>query len=289
MTSPHTSGSSPTPPPDPGGRGARARERRAVRWGLAISAILHLVAIGIYPILMQDPAADQPTLPETTPDEVLPGFEVLTLRDEAEPEPEPPPPDPPVIELQEPDEPDEPEVELPVVEPPPLPIPAPEVDAVVPDEADDPEDEADRRTIAERLRPGPADARLWSELLPETSSLSDSERANLLLEGMLQSFNDSVAVAAALRGQMEDWTFTDDEGRRWGLSPGRLHLGDFSIPLPISFEIPPGLANDFARRDWEIADILRGSTSAEIRSTWSERAREIRQRMDAERERGGGG
>ena len=290
MTSPHTSGAPSDPLPEPGRRLGRMREKRAIRWGLAISVVVHLVAIALYPVLIPDPTPETASAPETTPDDLLPAFEIVTLRETDEPAAEPPEPDPPILELEELEE---EELVLPEVEPPTLPAPEPTVDEVVDEAIPDPEeDEVDRRTIAERLRPGPADPRLWSYLLPETGGLSDAERANLLLEGMLESFNDSVAVAAALRGQMEDWTYTDDEGRRWGLSPGRLHLGEFSIPLPIYFDVPPGLANDFGRRDWEIADILRGSSSSEIRSTWSQRAREIRERMDAERERsrqGGGG
>jgi hypothetical protein len=146
----------------------------------------------------------------------------------------------------------------------------------------------DRRTAAERLRPQMGDPRLWAPLERSMLDLSDVERAEIILRSMILDWSDSLAVAVALSGDATDWTFTDDEGRRWGLSPGRLHLGDFSIPLPLSFQVPPGRREEFARRDWEIRDILRGTATAEVRRSWAERAREIRQRMDEERTRAAG-
>jgi hypothetical protein len=148
-------------------------------------------------------------------------------------------------------------------------------------------EEEDRRTAAERLRPQMGDPRLWAPLERALLDLSDVERAEIILRSMVLDWNDSLAVAVALSGDATDWTFTDEEGKRWGLSPGRLHLGDFSIPLPLSFQVPAGRREEFARRDWEMRDILRGTATAEVRRSWAERAREIRQRMDEERARAG--
>jgi hypothetical protein len=148
--------------------------------------------------------------------------------------------------------------------------------------------EEPRLTAAERLRPRMGDPRLWAPLDRSILDLSEQERAELYLRGMIRDWNDSVAVAVALSDQATDWTYTDDEGRRWGLSPGRLHLGDFSIPLPLSFQLPPGRRDEAARVSWEMRDILRGSATAEIRRSWAERAREIRERMEAERAQAAG-
>jgi hypothetical protein len=291
MRSPSTPDPSPPPSDDAGGRITRARERRAVRWGFALSIALHLVAIALYPILMDQTVPEVPRSPDETPDEVLPGFEIITMREAEETPAEPPPVEPPIIDLPEEEE----EALVPLPELPAPPEVAPPAEEVVAEEVLPEEEEEEvvvPRTLAERLQPGVGDPRLWSYLLPGRGDLTDSERANLLLEGVLEAWNDSVAVAAALSDQAQDWTFTDEEGRRWGLSPGRLHLGEFSIPLPITFEAPPGLHDNFGQRQWEIDDILRGITSQQIRETWAQRAQEIRERMDAERERnrsGGGG
>lgn len=267
-------------PPEPRRSGAvrsRSRERQALRAGFAASIVLHVLALLFYPWLMDrlepGPPPGVPSDPEAV---AVRGMEILVL-----------------LEIAPDDEPDPPEEE-PVPDEPvdPVPVrPLPPLDpgeAPLPGEDEVDEDEEQRRaTAAERLQPTMADPRLWAPLDREYTDLTDEERAELLLRGMIRSWNDSVAVAAALSGRATDWTYTDEDGRRWGLSPGRLHLGDFSIPLPFSFEIPPGRREAMARRQWEIDDLMRGAVSAEVRETWAERAREIRERMDRER-RGGG-
>ena len=264
-------------PQESGRARTRSRERWAVRTGMVASVLLHGLALVLYPILMdrvvpvQAPSAPIPSDPS------LRGIEILALRELApEDEPEPPPEDPPVQED-------------PILPTPARPFPpvSPGAAPGAADAADEEEEERRRATVAERLRPTLGDPRLWVPLDREYTDLSDEERAELLLRGMIRSWNDSVAVAAALSGQATDWTYTDDEGQRWGLSPGRLHLGDFSIPLPFSFEVPPGRRETAARRQWEVNDLIRGAAAAQVRETWAERAREIRERMD--RERGGGG
>lgn len=296
MTLPSVPGASPPPRPDPGSERTRTRERKALWWGFTLSLFIHVVAVILYPVVMDSTAPDPVSPADDTPDDVALDFEVITFREVIDQDPtEIPTPDAPTAEPTE-----EPDVPLPTPAPPIdlPPVDLPPVDDVMvedPEEIEDSneaEEEEDLRTLAERLQPGMGDPRLWSFLLPDQSDLSDAERATLLLEGMLHQFNDSVAVAAALAGDAQDWTYTDEDGRRWGLSPGTLHLGDFSIPLPIYFEVPPGLSNEFGRRNWEIDDIMRGVNQAQIRETWSQRAREIRERMDAERDRrrsGGGG
>jgi hypothetical protein len=273
--SPTPAASSPEPQ-ETGRSRTRSRERWAVRAGLGISIVLHGLALVLYPVLMDRVVPPTAPAAPTPPDPTVRGIEIVALRELApEDEPEPPP-------------------EEPVVEDPTLPTPVRPLPPLDPGVAPEPgdvaaEDEEERRraTVAERLQPSMGDPRLWAPLDREYTELSDEERAELLLRGMIRSWNDSVAVAAALSGQATDWTYTDEDGRRWGLSPGRLHLGDFSIPLPFSFEVPPGRREAMARRQWEVNDLIRGAAAAEVRETWSERAREIRERMD--RERGGGG
>lgn len=292
----------PEPVQDPKARRDRAylRERKALRWGLGLSAVLHVVAVLLYPVVMDRTEPSGETASDRSPEEVIPGLEIIVMRDgespadEAPPEPEEAPPELPDVELEEP----EPE---PATEPDPDLAATPEAripfDLLrglprVADRSLLEETDEERLTAGERLRPRPGDPRLWAYLIPEVGQLSDQERAELLLEGILTTWNDSVAVAAALSDRQTDWTYVDEDGGRWGLSPGRLHLGDFSIPLPFQFEVPRFHQQAFEQRQWEIEDILRGASTAEIRQIWSNRAREIRERMDEERNRnrtGGGG
>lgn len=267
-------------PPNP----ARVRERRAIRWGVGVSLVLHVIAVILYPGVI-DRIPEVRVSPSIQPPEITEeGLQIVALRevDEAAERPDErvlePTPD-----LSEPDVPETATVpsELQIVNPggggPPPPPPG----VVRPEERS--------RTVAEQLRPQLIDPRVWAPLERSVLELSDAELAEIYLRGMIRSWSDSVAVAAALSGEVTDWTYTDDEGRRWGLSPGRLHLGDFSIPLPLSFEIPAGRRDEMARRQWEQQDIVRGSASAEVRRSWAERAQEIRVRMEVDRARAGGG
>jgi hypothetical protein len=131
------------------------------------------------------------------------------------------------------------------------------------------------------------DPRLWAPVELVGANLTDEERAQLLLSGMIRSWNDSMAIALALSDRATDWTYTDDQGRRWGLSPGRLHLGDFSIPLPFAFG--GSMEQNMLRRreledlEWIRQDLERARIQGEIQEVWAERARAIRERMEAER------
>lgn len=136
------------------------------------------------------------------------------------------------------------------------------------------------RSAAELFRPPPFDPRLLGIELPP---LSEEERYRLQLSGRLQAWQDSVAAEIAREQGITDWTVTDAEGGRWGVSPGTLHLGKYSLPLPLHLMPPPGLRDELARRQFEDADIRRGAASDRIRSTWEERNRAIRERREAER------
>lgn len=242
-----------------------------------MSAAVHVLLLVVYPIVMDRITPDPEDVRLPTPEVVERGMEVVAFQEI---------PDDPDLE-EEPEElPEEPLVPTPVA--PPTEDPVDEDPAEVELDPLGPEvDEEDRRHIAERLQPQPGDPRLWAPLDQDYMELSDEERAQLLIHGMLQDWNDSMAVAAALSDAARDWTYTDEDGRRWGLSPGRLHLGDFSVPLPFTFDTPPGLRDRVRDRQWILDDLARGASAQAIRQTWAERAREIRRRMDEERNRDG--
>jgi hypothetical protein len=190
-----------------------------------------------------------------------------------------------IIELSEPEESAEAPIPLePVEEPEPMMTrAAPAVVVAATEDEEEEEEGEDGLTVAERLQPRIVDSRLWLPLSGEYLGLTDEERAQILLRGMIRSWNDSMAVAEALSQRAMDWTYTDEEGRRWGLSPGRLHLGDFSIPIPFALAPPPGRRNVLADRQLIRDDIARGAVTSVIRETWAERARAIRERLEADR------
>ena len=245
-----------------------SRERRALNTGLLVSAVLHLLLVALYPFLLGDPEPRARRNESATQQPIVEGTQIVQIIEL----PEPPELPQEVIAEESPAESLQPEVfDLEVI--------AGGDDTP----ATEPEEDEEGLTVAEQLRPRIIDPRVWAPLDPDYTQLTDEERAQLLLRGMIESWNDSIAVAEALSERATDWSYTDDEGRRWGLSPGRLHLGDFSIPLPFSFALPPGRREALAERQLIRDDLARGAATAIIRETWAERARAIRERLEAER------
>ena len=112
--------------------------------------------------------------------------------------------------------------------------------------------------------------------MPELFELTEAERMELELAGRLEEWADSVAEVVAAEYALTDWTTTDDQGRRWGVSPGQLHLGDITLPLPFYFSGNSLQREAAARRAWEDQDILNGANAQALRSSWRERAEAIR-------------
>ncbi len=284
---PPPSGGGPTParrvsPPASGHEGvewSRRRSRRVWVVGFAVSAVVHLVAILLYSEIdvrfgEMDAAID--------PDAAAPvdGMEVVNLQE------------PPADELDAPSQPEEtlvapqvtadiPLVSGPIEERPPT-ISAPPPGLGV--------------TAADRLRPATYEEDLWIPLVPEAVTLSDQELLQSVIYSQLQAFNDSMAIRAAREASGTDWTYTDEEGNRWGISPGKIHLGRFTIPLPFSFGSPVGASDDLNDRLMMQREIDRAAGLLEADATIEERAAAIRERIDAARSRraapdstGGGG
>ena len=180
-------------------------------------------------------------------------------------------------------------VEGPVEGPAPIGPPAPPRAAATPDQGTNlvfpPSNGPEGRgyTAAERLRPGQAEPDLWSPLPMEIVGLSEEQVAQLELDLAIAAITDSMAVLAAAGRRATDWTYTDAQGRRWGVSPGQLHLGGITIPLPFGFSAPPSDAA--MRRAWQDADVAGQAGRATARAALKDRAAEIRRRRDAERAR----
>jgi len=245
---------------------------------LAISAVLHLLAISLYPSFFSGiPEADRAFGDFNRPEE-LTGTELVNLREL----PTDPDPDSPT----DPDE--EPEVE---------PLDAPSV-RLPPGldrsrEADAPEEGRPGLTAAERLRPRGEVLRFWAPIDEDVTAPTQEQILRLRFAARLEALNDSAAAAAAEAAEAMDWTYTDDDGNKWGISPGQLHLGGITLPLP-AFGTAPGQSERARDRLWAWDEINRGEAAGIMRQSWRERDKAIRERMNAERKpdttrTGGGG
>lgn len=269
--------SSPDPPDrDLSFERPRPDARRVLWISLGVSAALHLVGILVYAVVM---ARLTPVAPPADPTALPPrpqGMEVIRLvivPDEEAPEEVEP----------------RPEAEEPVPVPVRPPARQPEPGAAAPAG----EEEATREA-AERLRPPEeGDERIWRPTDPALLELSPTEVAELRAAGRLQEWADSVAAAREAERRALDWTHTDDEGRRWGVSPEGIHLGDLTLPMPSLGNTKHAEANE---QQYRWAEIQRGAADAGTRYRQEDRARAIRERMNREREEaradttsGGGG
>ncbi len=269
------------PPPsgggrDPSGPGAgeqvqswsRRNPGRVRAVAFAVSALLHLLALLLYPTFTVqfgefDPAAEAEGLV------VMEGMEVVNLQETA--------PD----ELEAPARPDEEIQAEPTV--PVVPLPAAPGDDLTPTvEVAPPPPGA---SAADRLRPATFEEDLWMPLVAEAVTLTERELLRSVIYRQLEAFNDSMAIRAARAAEGTDWTFTDEDGNRWGISPGKLHLGSITIPLPFSFGASPGASDDLLDALAFDREIQRAAGQLETDATIRERAAAIRARVDAERER----
>ena len=238
----------------------RRRGRGPLVVGLALSALAHVLAVVVYSFStapFDNPA--RPALP--LPAEASDGIEVVRIL-----ELDGPPPGEPID---------------------PTEIAAPEQPQVVP-EVPSFEDEFPRfpegyRSAAERLRAGPVSPRLWRALDAEPIEPTPEEALELRLLAAIEEMNDSAAAQAERERAALDWTHTDGDGGKWGVTPGRLHLGDITIPLPFGFGPPPDYNGDRAEAAFRFSDIDRAAGSLAARQSWRERAEVMRRRREARR------
>ena len=238
--------------------------KRVVWASFGVSAALHLVAILIYPGVMQREVTDP--VPFLLPSTVEPtaGMEVIELV---------------VIDPDEdPERPEDPE-DL-------APVEAPAVAPTTPTLAgfDGPVLVAPGPTAAERLRPNLRDERVWAPVTQSRVELSLEQRLDLDMAARILQYQDSVEAVIAMGGASTDWTYTDKDGKRWGVSPGAIHLGDITIPLP-NFTL--GSSNIAEQREvmavWNA--MQRQAARAMVQDSWKDRAQAIRARRDRERAR----
>ena len=251
------------------GRDGRRRlsSRRVAAVSLAVSALFHVLVVLTYSVSAPDwkfdafvPVGQAPT----TPVEGIRLVRIIEI-----------PPDDPVIEAEEePDRETEPEQETPTA-------PAQESESTAPAVETVPTGVR----AAEALRVRSADPRLWRAAEPEAHRLTEEERMQLALAGRLESWNDSVRALVSAEEALTDWTRTGENGERWGISPGKLHLGKLTLPLPFGFGTNAWMRERAARRAFEDADIRNGAAASFMADHWKERVEAIRRRRDREREK----
>ncbi len=255
-------------PATPGGRARhRVSYRRAFWISMGVSALLHIAALALYPKLLLDMPAGGVFPGGGGPVDPAVGTELLNLRELSDREFDALP------------------QEAPQEEPEPAVAPvAPGGEVATPGAGqDEPEGGGISRTNADLLKPREGDLRLWAPPDPELNQPSPEDLMRLRLMWELELMGDSAAMAEELARRAQDWTYTDEEGRRWGVSPGKIHLGDLTLPLPFGFGPPPELREQMQNRVWEWDEIRRGAASAELRQSWKDRNEAIRRRKEAER------
>lgn len=251
-------------PTDRAGPNRSGPTSRRITWfSFAASAALHVLAVILYPLMFEpfDPSGG--FFPPPSGDARPQGVEVIRLLE--------------VDETPEPEEPEQPRA-IDEVEPPRAETGAPILDAIPGVVITPP-----GPTAAERLRPNLVDARLWRTPPPEFFELTLEQREELIVADRIGAWLDSVRATEDAERALTDWTFTDSEGGRWGISPGKIHLGDITLPLPINFGIPVGKRDETNQLIWQWEEIMRQAARAEVELSWRERAAAIRARRDAER------
>ena len=229
--------------------------------------MLHLVAILLYPSLLIRAPVFAPPFGDFTPPARLAGTQLLSLEEL--------PADQAADVL--------PPEEIRDAAVPTVAVEAPDLGGEEDPAADLARSLAPGPTAAERLRPRAGDLRLWAPVDPEITKLTREEVMRLLLVAELEDLADSMAIAEEIARRGTDWTYTDDEGRRWGVSPGKLHLGDITLPLPFGFSASPWEREQNAGRIWAWDDINQAAARKGVQDVWKERAEAIRRRMEAER------
>jgi len=104
----------------------------------------------------------------------------------------------------------------------------------------------------------------------------------------IAALNDSSAAAAAAAARATDWTVKDADGGRWGVSPGQIHLGSVTLPLPFAFSPPPGRRDEIAGRMRTWRETQAQASRAEAAETFDARVKAMREREEERRRRAAG-
>ncbi|MBX6363288.1 MAG: hypothetical protein IRZ00_05410 [Gemmatimonadetes bacterium] len=140
-------------------------------------------------------------------------------------------------------------------------------------------------SASERLRPKGYDRRLFDPVIPPVEpTTTDHARALARIKEKIDAVNDSAAAVADAARRATDWTIKDKNGGSWGITPGQLHLGSITLPLPVTLGSMSSTMRAEAlknQRDW--AEIQMQADRASTRRTFDERVKAIRERKEKEK------
>ncbi|MDH3734424.1 MAG: hypothetical protein OEU54_12870 [Gemmatimonadota bacterium] len=145
-------------------------------------------------------------------------------------------------------------------------------------------------TNAERLTPRFVDGRIWFD--PRNpflygERLARFARADSAVRAILRDWLDSLRLDDEARRRAMDWTFEKD-GKRWGISPEGLHLGDITIPIPFGFAPSGPHRREFEQAIRDLTEIQLQDLRSDIEAVADERRRAMRERSEEEARRRAG-
>lgn len=143
----------------------------------------------------------------------------------------------------------------------------------------------DPMSVRDRLRYRLTTPQVWR---PPSEEVAVEETPQEIVQNRIASqlaeYNDSVAAENAAAARALDWTKTDADGNRWGISPGKIHLGSITIPVGnTQFAVAPGRREEFAGRIRTWNEIQGQAVREEARSTFKDRVKAIEERKAKER------
>ena len=141
------------------------------------------------------------------------------------------------------------------------------------------------RSAGERFSGAAQNPLLFAPPAGQPPAAAGPAAARARLADRVREINDSIMAEQLAAERATDWTFTDKDGKRWGISPGKLHLGDVTIPLGQSAFTPgPGRRDEFNAlvRNWN--EIEQQASRAVVTDNIKDRVKAIRERKDKERE-----
>jgi hypothetical protein len=141
--------------------------------------------------------------------------------------------------------------------------------------------EGRRGGVGVRLGPEYGDSRL---VVPPTAipprELTDVERYLVEFHRRLQALNDSIQGDADREARLRDWTWTDRNGREWGIRDGKIVIDGKEIPIPVGAPFGDRDQENDRRRQ------ARWREETDRQSDRIERDRYLQERNRAIRERG---